>query len=37
MYMKWNFSKRRSSSTLEVKVGDHILQVTQLKYFGSIV
>jgi len=38
MYMKCNFSKRRSSSTLEVKVRDHIIpQVTPLKYLGSIV
>jgi hypothetical protein len=37
-YMKCNFSKRHSSSTLEVKVRDHIIpQVTPLKYLGSIV
>jgi hypothetical protein len=27
----------RSSSTLDMKVGYHIIQVTQFKYFGSIV
>jgi len=37
-YMECNFSKRRSGSTLEVKVGDHIIpQVTRFKYLGSIV
>jgi hypothetical protein len=37
-YMEYNnFSKRRSSSTLKVKVWDHIiLQVTQFKYLGSV-
>ena len=36
--MECNFSKRRSSSTLEVKVEDHIIpQVTWFKYLGSIV
>jgi len=37
-YIECNFSKRRSSPTLEVKVGDHIIpQVTRFKYLGSIV
>ena len=37
-YMECNFSKRRSGSTLEVKVGDHIIpQVTRFRYLGSIV
>jgi len=37
-YMECKFSKRRSMSTLEVKVGDHIIpQVTRFKYLGSIV
>jgi len=37
-YMKCNFSGRRSRSTLEVKVGDHIIpQVTRFKYLGSLV
>jgi len=37
-YMECNFSGRRSRSTLEVKVGDHIIpQVTQFKYLGSLV
>jgi hypothetical protein len=37
-YMECNFSGRRSRSTLEVKVGDHIIpQVTQFKYLESIV
>jgi len=37
-YMECNFSKRRSGSTLEVKVGYHIIpQVTQFKYIWSIV
>jgi len=37
-YMKCNFSKRRSRSTLEVKVGDHTIpQVTRFEYLGSIV
>ena len=36
-YMECNFSKR-SRSTLDVKVGDHIIpQVTRFKYLGSIV
>jgi len=36
--MKCNFGKRRSGSTLEVKVGDHIIpQVTRFNYIGSIV
>jgi hypothetical protein len=36
--MECNFSKRHNISTLEVKVGEHIIpQVTQFKYFGSIV
>jgi len=36
--MECNFSKMRSMSTLEVKVGDHIIsQVTRFKYLGSIV
>jgi hypothetical protein len=36
--MECNFSKRRSRSTLEVKVGDRIIpQVTRFKYLGSIV
>jgi len=35
--MECNFRKRRSSS-LESKVGDHIIpKVTQFKYYGSIV
>ena len=37
-YMECNFSKRRSRSTLEVKVGDHTIpQVTRFKYLGSIL
>jgi len=37
-YMECNFSKRRSRSILEVKVGDHTIpQVTRFKYLGSIV
>nr|ABD33143.2 Transcription factor IIA, helical [Medicago truncatula] len=37
-YMECNFSKRRSGSTLEVKVGDYIIpQVARFKYLGSIV
>ena len=37
-YMEFNFSGRRSRSTLEVKVGDHIIhQVTRFKYLRSIV
>jgi len=37
-YMECNISRRRSRSTLEVKVGDHIIhQVTRFKYLGSIV
>jgi len=37
-YMECNFSKRQSSPTWEVKVGDHIIpQVTWFKYLGSIV
>lgn len=37
-YMGYSFSKRRSISSLEVKVGDHsIPQVTQFKYLGSIL
>ena len=37
-YMECNFSKRRSRTTLEVKVGDYIIpQVTWFKYLGSIV
>jgi len=37
-YMECNFSGRRSRSTLEVKVGDHIIpQVTRFKYLGPIV
>jgi hypothetical protein len=37
-FMECNFSKRRSVSSIEEKVGDHILpQVTQFKYLGSIV
>jgi len=36
--MECNFSGRRSRSTLEVKVGDHIIpQVTRFKYLGSLV
>ena len=36
--MECNFSGRRSRSTLEVKVGDHIFpQVTRFKYLGSLV
>jgi len=36
--MECNFSKRRSVSSVEVKVGDHIIsQVTRFKYLGSIV
>jgi hypothetical protein len=36
--MECKLSKRRSISTLEAKVGDHIIpQVTQFKYLGSIV
>jgi hypothetical protein len=36
--MECNFSKKRSISSLEVKVGDHIIpQVTWFKYLGSIV
>jgi len=37
-YIECNFSGRRSRSTLEVKVGDHIIpQVTRFKYLGSLV
>jgi hypothetical protein len=37
-YMECNFNKRRSRSTLEVKVGDHIIpQVARFKYLRSIV
>lgn len=37
-YMGYSFSKRRSVSSLEVKVGDHsIPQVTQFKYLGSML
>jgi len=37
-YMECNFSGKRSRSTLEVKVGDHIIsQVTRFKYLGSLV
>ena len=37
-YMECNFSKRRSRSTFELKVGDHIIpQVTRFKYIWSIV
>jgi len=37
-YMECSFNKRRSGSTLEVKVGDHIIpQVARFKYLGSIV
>jgi len=37
-YTECNFSKRRSGSTLKMKVGDHIIpQVTRFKYLGSIV
>jgi len=37
-YMECNFSKKRSMSTLEVKVGDHIIpQVTRFEYLGSIL
>jgi len=37
-YIKCNFNKRRSRSTLEVKVGDHTKpQVTWFKYLGSVV
>ena len=36
--MECNFSERRSKSTLEVKVEDHIIpEVTHFKYLGSIV
>ncbi|XP_024635204.1 WD repeat-containing protein ATCSA-1 isoform X1 [Medicago truncatula] len=36
--MECNFSRRRSRSTLEVKVGDHFIpQVTRFKYLGSFV
>jgi len=35
--MKFNLSKKRDSSTMEVKVGGHIIpQVTQFKYEGEI-
>src|SRR3954464_4841709 len=35
VYMECNFSKRRSMSSLEMKVGDHIIsQVTHLKILG---
>jgi len=37
-YMECKFSNRRSVSSVEVKVGDHIIpQVTHFKYLGSIV
>jgi len=37
-YMGCNFSKKRSISSLEMKVGDHTTtQVTRFKYLGSIV
>jgi hypothetical protein len=37
-FLECNFSKRRNMSTLEVKVGDHIIpQVTRFKYLGFIV
>ena len=37
-YMECKFSNRRGNSTLEVKVGDHIIpQVTRFKYLGSVV
>jgi len=37
-YMECNFRKRRSRSTLEVKVGEHIIpQITRFKYLESIV
>jgi len=37
-YMECNFNKRRSMSTLEMKIGDHITpQFTRFKYIGSIV
>jgi len=37
-YMECNFNKRRSRSTLAVKVEDHIIPlVTRFKYLGSIV
>lgn len=36
--MKCKFSKIRSVSNLEAKVGDHIISnVTQFKYIGSLV
>jgi len=36
--MECNFIKRRNRSTLEMKVGEHIIpQVTRFKYLGSIV
>lgn len=37
-YIKCNFSKKLRSSTLEVKVEDHVIpQVTRFKYFMPIV
>jgi hypothetical protein len=35
-YMECNFSKRRSNSSLEVKVGDHIMpQVTHILGYST--
>jgi imidazoleglycerol phosphate dehydratase HisB len=37
-YIECNFSKRQSSCTFKVKVGDHMIaQFTQFKYLGFIV
>ena len=37
-YMECKFARRRASSCLEVKIGDHaISQVTQFEYLGSII
>ena len=37
-YMEFNFSKRKTKSTLKVKVGDYIIpQITRFTYLGSIV
>ncbi|KAM7490942.1 hypothetical protein LguiA_033863 [Lonicera macranthoides] len=37
-YMEYKFSKRRSTTNLEVKVGDNVIpQVTRFKYLGSII
>ena len=37
-YMEYKFSKRRTNSNLEVKIGDDTIpQVTRFKYLGSII